>query len=260
MNRSPEETLYGRQPVLEAIRAGRRSILGLYVKETAKPSAEFEHILRLAEKAKVAVKFMEDRDLVRLTEGGHHQGIAARVSRYPYVPFADLLSGMKAGHDPSLVLILDHIQDPQNLGSILRTAEAAGVHGVVFPSDRAAAVTPAAVRASAGAAEHVRVSEVTNLVRTMKVLKDEGLWIAGLESAPEAKLYTEADLKGPLGLVVGSEGEGLGRLVRESCDFLVRLPLHGRITSLNAGAAAAIALYEIRRQRGLREGDRQCET
>lgn len=254
MRISPEETLYGRQPVFEAMRAGRRRILGLYVKQTAKPSPDLAQILRLAEDGKISVKFVEDRDLTRLTEGGHHQGIAARASTYPYEPFEALLKAMKAAGEPALVLILDHIQDPQNLGSILRTAEAAGVHGVILPADRAVAVTPAAVRASAGAAEHVRVAEVTNLVRTMKTLKDEGLWIAGLESVPEAKLYTTADLKGPLGVVVGSEGEGLGRLVRENCDFLISLPLHGRITSLNAGVACAIALYEVRRQRDNEKG------
>ena len=252
-----EEIVYGRQPVHEAMRARRRRVLMLFMKETAKPSPDLDEIVRTAEKTKVPVKCVDDRDLLRMTEGGHHQGIAARVSSYPYVSFEDLLQDMKAGGEPPLVLILDHIQDPQNLGSILRTAEAAGVTGVVLPADRAAAVTPAAVRASAGAAEHVRVAEVTNLVRTMKTLKDEGLWIAGLESVPDAKPYTEADLKGPLGLVVGGEGEGLKRLVREHCDFLIKLPLHGKITSLNAGAACAIALYEIRRQRVLQHGGKQ---
>jgi 23S rRNA (guanosine2251-2'-O)-methyltransferase len=255
MHASPEEIIYGRQPVHETIRARRRRILGLYMKQTAKPSPDLEAILRSAEKAKVPVKFVEERDLARLTEGGHHQGIAVRVDRYPYVSLDDLLAGIKGGSEPALVLILDHIQDPQNLGSILRTAEVAGVPGVVIPADRAVGVTPAAVRASAGASEHVQIAEVTNLVRTMKVLKDEGLWIAGLESVPEAKLYTTADLKGPLGLVVGSEGEGLGRLVRENCDFLISLPLYGHIGSLNAGVACAIALYEIRRQRGVKQGD-----
>jgi len=256
MQTTHEEIVYGRQPVHEAMRARRRRILMIYLKESAKPSPDLEEIVRAAGKARVPVKLVDDRDLLRMTEGGHHQGIAARVSSYPYVSFEELLQGMKAGGEP-LVLILDHIQDPQNLGSILRTAEAAGVTGVVLPADRAAAVTPAAVRASAGAAEHVRVAEVTNLGRAMKTLKDEGLWIAGMESVPDAKLYTEADLKGPLGLVVGSEGEGLKRMVAEHCDFLIKLPLHGKITSLNAGAACAIALYEVRRQRGTQQGGKQ---
>jgi 23S rRNA (guanosine2251-2'-O)-methyltransferase len=148
------------------------------------------------------------------------------------------------------LLLLDHVQDPQNLGSLLRTAEAAGVHGVIIPGRRAAGVTPAAVRASAGAAEHVRVALVANLVQAMRQLKAEGVWIAGLEAAPDAQLYTKAALSGPLGLVIGSEGQGLARLVRETCDFLIRLPMLGRVESLNAGVAGAIALYEARRQRG----------
>jgi 23S rRNA (guanosine2251-2'-O)-methyltransferase len=254
---SHEEIVYGRQPVHEAMRAGRRRIITLFVKETAKPSPDLDEIVRMAGKARVQVKPVDDRDLLRMTEGGHHQGIAARVGSYPYVSFENLVREMKAGGEPPLVLLLDHIQDPQNLGAILRTAEAAGVSGVLIPADRAVAVTPAAVRASAGAAEHVRVAEVTNLVRAMKTLKDEGFWIAGLECVPSAKLYTEADLKGPIGLVVGSEGEGLKRLVRESCDFLISLPLHGKIGSLNAGAACAIALYEIRRQRSVSKGDKR---
>ena len=259
MRAGTQEILYGRQPVHEAIRAGRRQVFGLYVKQTAKPSPDLDQIVRLARAAKAPVKFVEDLDLVRMTEGGHHQGVAMRAGGYPYVPFDDLLVEIKKGPEPAIVLILDHIQDPQNLGSILRTAEAVGVRAVMIPADRAATVTPAAVRASAGAAEHMHVAEVTNLVRTMQVLKDEGIWISGLESTPEAKIYTESDLKGPMGLVVGSEGEGLGRLVRENCDFLIRIPLYGKITSLNAGAACAVALYEVRRQRTISITERKDE-
>ena len=180
----------------------------------------------------------------------NHQGLAAEVSGYPYVDLEALLEAVQQSGEPPFLLLLDHVQDPQNLGSLLRTAEAAGVHGVVIPERRAAGVTPAAVRASAGAAEHVRVAQVTNLVRAMEWLKAEGVWLAGLEALPGAQLYTQADLRGPLGLVVGSEGQGLARLVRETCDFLIRLPMHGQVESLNAGVAGAIALYEVRRQRG----------
>ncbi|MFN2185663.1 MAG: 23S rRNA (guanosine(2251)-2'-O)-methyltransferase RlmB, partial [Anaerolineae bacterium] len=180
----------------------------------------------------------------------NHQGLAAEVSGYPYVEMAEPMRLARESQASPFLLLLDHVQDPQNLGSLLRTAEAAGVHGVIIPGRRAAGVTPAAVRTSAGAAEHVRVALVANLVQAMRQLKAEGVWIAGLEAAPDAQLYTKAALSGPLGLVIGSEGQGLARLVRETCDFLIRLPMLGRVESLNAGVAGAIALYEARRQRG----------
>ena len=174
----------------------------------------------------------------------------ARASAYPYVEFGDLIEATKTGSQPAFVLLLDHIQDPQNLGSLLRTAEAIGVHGVIIPADRAAPVTPAAVRASAGAAEWMRVSVVTNLVRTMKTLKNEGLWLTGLDAMAEARDPVNIDLTGPTGLVVGSEGKGLGRVVRESCDFLMKLPIQGHVSSYNASVAGAMAMYEVLRQRG----------
>jgi 23S rRNA (guanosine2251-2'-O)-methyltransferase len=190
------------------------------------------------------------RELDGLGGEVNHQGLAAEVSAYPYVDLEDLLAAARQAAEAPFVLLLDHVQDPQNLGSLLRSAEAIGVHGVVIPGRRAAGVTPAAVRASAGAAEHVRLAQVTNLVRAMEWLKEQGLWLAGLEARPEAQLYTQADLRGALGLVVGSEGQGLARLVRERCDYLIRLPLRGQVESLNAGVAGAIALYEAWRQRG----------
>ena len=244
------EVLYGRQPVAEAIRAGRRQVLRLYVSPAVRASPEFEGASGEARRRRVDIVTVDSRRLDALTGGGHHQGIAAEVTSYPYFEFDDMRSALgKLGAEPGLVLLLDHVQDPQNLGAILRVAEAAGVHGVVIPSDRACHVTPAAVRASAGAAEHVRVSVVTNLPRSMKSLQDDGLWLAGLESRQEAKSHTETALDGPLGLVVGSEGRGLSRLVCESCDFLIRLPMRGHVNSLNVASATAVALYEILRQR-----------
>jgi 23S rRNA (guanosine2251-2'-O)-methyltransferase len=147
------------------------------------------------------------------------------------------------------MLLLDHLQDPQNVATLLRTAEALGVDGVVMPAHRAAGVTPAVVNASAGAVEHLRIVQETNLVRAMQALQEAGLWLAGVELAPGAKLYVEADLTGPLGLVVGSEGEGMSRLVRETCDFLIYLPMAGKVNSLNAAVAGSVALYEVWRQR-----------
>jgi 23S rRNA (guanosine2251-2'-O)-methyltransferase len=197
----------------------------------------------------VPLQAVDRKELEKLSGEVNHQGLAAEVSAYPYVALEDVLgAAQEAGTSPFL-LLLDHIQDPQNLGSLLRSAEAVGVHGVVIPERRAAGVTPAAVRASAGAAEHVRVAQVSNLVQAMRWLKEAGVWLAGLEVTPSAQLYTQADLHGPLGLVVGGEGEGLARLVRERCDFLIRLPMWGQVESLNAGVAGGIALYEAQRQR-----------
>ena len=243
------EVLYGRQPLRETLRAGRRRVYRLLLAEGVRSGGIVGEILALAEQARVPVQVVERMEIDRMSGEAHHQGLAAEVSGYPYLDLQDLLAGVRAAAEPAFLLLLDHVQDPQNLGSLLRTAEAAGVQGVVIPHRRAAGVTPAAVRASAGAAEQMRVAQVPNLVRAMESVKDEGLWLAGLEALPQARLYTQADLSGPLGLVVGSEGQGLARLVRERCDYLIRLPLHGQVGSLNAAVAGAIALYEALRQR-----------
>ena len=244
------EILYGRQPVRETLRAGRRQIFKVLLAKGVKPAGIVGQILGLAEQASIPVQSVSRTELDKLGGEANHQGLAAEVSGYPYVDLPQLIEVAQQSGAPPFLLLLDHIQDPQNLGSLLRTAEAAGVHGVVIPTRRASGVTPSAVRASAGAAEHVHVVQIANLVRAMEQLKAEGVWLAGLEAASGALLYTEANLDGPLGLVVGSEGQGLARLVRESCDFLIRLPMLGEVESLNAGAAGAIALYEICRQRG----------
>ena len=244
------EILYGRQPVRETLRARRRQVFKLAVARGIKRTGVVGQILALADQAGIPVQMVDRRELDKLGGEVNHQGLAAEVSGYPYVDLAEPLEAARQLDSPPFLLLLDHIQDPQNLGSLLRTAEAAGVHGVVIPGRRAAGVTAAAVRASAGAAEHVRVALVTNLVRAIETLKAEGVWMAGLEAVPGAQLYTEADLGGSLGLVVGSEGKGLSRLVRERCDYLLRLPMLGQVESLNAAVAGAITLYEARRQRG----------
>jgi 23S rRNA (guanosine2251-2'-O)-methyltransferase len=244
------EILYGRQPVRETFRARRRQVFKLLLSKTVKPTGIVGQILGLAEQANVPVQTVDRREIDKLGGEVNHQGLAAEVSSYPYVELSALLDAARQTGEPPFLLLLDHVQDPQNLGSLLRSAEAAGAHGVVIPHRRAAGVTPSAVRASAGAAEHMRVAQVTNLVRAMELLKADGLWLAGLEALPDAQLYTQADLSGSLGLVVGSEGRGLTRLVRENCDFFIRLPMHGQVESLNAAVAGAIALYETRRQRG----------
>lgn len=243
------EILYGRQPVSEVLRAGRRQVFRLLLAPGLRPSGVVGEILLLAEKGRVPVQEIDRRELDRLGGEAHHQGLAVEVSGYPYVELPALWEHARQAGEVPLLLLLDHVLDPQNLGSLLRTAEAAGAHGAVLPERRATLVTPAAVRASAGAAEHLQVALVPNLVRAMEWLKGRGVWLAGLEALPEAQSYTQADLRGPLGLVVGSEGQGLARLVRETCDLLIRLPMLGRVGSLNAAVAGAVALYEVRRQR-----------
>jgi 23S rRNA (guanosine2251-2'-O)-methyltransferase len=249
------EMIYGRQPVRELLRAGRRDIHSLSLLQTRKPAPELAEIESLARQAGLPVDFVPRQKLDQLTGDQNHQGVAAEAAAYPTVDFSDLIAGAKQKGASAFILILDHIQDPQNLGSLLRTAEGIGVDGVILPSDRAVSVTPAAVRASAGAAEWMRVAVVTNLVRSMKDLQQAGFWLTGLEALEEAKSPGGIDFNGPVGLVIGSEGSGMGRLVRETCDFLLKLPMSGHITSYNAGVAGAMAMYEVVRQRALREGE-----
>jgi 23S rRNA (guanosine2251-2'-O)-methyltransferase len=244
--------LYGRRPVLEALRAGRRAIHELWLADSSVRHGADDDLVemhRLAQAAGAICKTVARDEWKVLPEGANHQGVALRVGGYPYVGFETILQAVE--RDPSaLVLILDHIEDPQNVGSLLRTADAAGVTGVVLPEDRAAGVTPAAVRASAGASEHLPVAHVVNLVRAIDALKKQNCWITGLDAGKDARPYQDIDYRGRCALVVGNEGEGLGRLVREHCDFIARLPMRGHVASLNAGVAGALAMYEVVRQRG----------
>lgn len=248
------EWIYGRRPVAEALASGRRHVYELVVAgdtDAPRRGAADEVVTAAREaalRAGAEMRTVERRVLDELATGGHHQGVALRVGAFPYFGFDQVLHAVK--QDPqALVLFLDHIEDPQNLGSLLRTAEAAGVTGVVIPEDRAAGVTAAAVRASAGASEHLRVARVVNLARAIGELKECEAWITGLDMDPAGTPYTRLDFKGRCGLVVGGEGRGLGRLVREACDFVAVLPMVGRVASLNAGVAGALLLYEVLRQR-----------
>jgi 23S rRNA (guanosine2251-2'-O)-methyltransferase len=175
--------------------------------------------------------------------------VAARIVLPDYVEIEDILERARAANEPPLIAVLDCVQDPGNFGAILRSADGAGVHGIIIPKDNAAPLTPAVFKASAGAAAHVAIARVTNLTRAISDLQKEGLWfVATDQDAP--KLYTEIDLKGPIGLVLGSEGKGVRRLVAEQCDFMARIPLRGQVSSLNVSAAAAVLFFESRRQRG----------
>ncbi len=238
------ELIYGRNAVHECLRAGRREIFKLLTFEGAQEKGALAQSLKLAGERRIAVQRVPRAQLDRISQG--HQGMAAEVSGYPYLALDELVTSAQV----PLVLVLDCVQDPQNLGTLLRTAEAAAVSGVVIAQDRAASITPAVVNASSGATEHLRIARVTNIVRTLEQLKKSGIWVVGLEDKPEAQDYATVDLRGPLAVVVGSEGEGIRRLVRETCDFVVKLPMLGAVTSLNVAVAGSIVLYETLRQRG----------
>ena len=245
------EWIYGRNPVEEALAAGRRTCSEI-VLPPAFPD-EDDQIRRIRDEAvsrRLAIRTMDRNQLDKLVRFGHHQGVALKTTGYPYVGFEEILAAVRDDGN-ALVVILDHLEDPQNVGSILRTACAVGAAGVVIPEDRACGITPAAVRASAGGAEYLKVAHVVNLVRAIQDLKDAGMWMTGLDWGGDAKAYTEIDFKGRCGLVVGAEGTGISRLVRQNCDFIAELPMPGGFESLNAGVAAAVAMYEILRQRGV---------
>ncbi len=243
------EVIYGRQPVLELLRAGRREVRRIVMFHRARPSEAIKRIRKLTRGKGLRLEEADHPVLDRLVGGANHQGVAAEAGAYPYIDFESLPKTGRSGQP--LWLLLDHIQDPQNLGAILRSADAVGVDAVLIPRSGSALVTPAVTRVSAGASEHLMICQVANLHRAMLELQDQGCRLAGLEMQPDAEFYSTADLQGPLGVVIGSEGEGLGRLIRDTCDGLVKIPMHGKINSLNASAATAVILYEILRQRGL---------
>jgi 23S rRNA (guanosine2251-2'-O)-methyltransferase len=244
------EVLYGRNAVREALRAGRRKVYKLILAQGVKETGVVADVATLASKSGVAIQRVERRQLDRIGDF-RHQGIAAEVTQYPYIRLETILAEADQRQETPLLLMLDCLQDPQNFGALLRTAEITGVHGVVIPKRRAVGITPAVVNSSAGATEHLLVAQVTNLVRAMEELKSKGLWIVGLEDVPQAPPYSQSDLTLPMTLVVGSEGRGMGRLVKETCDVLIRLPMRGKVSSLNVAVAGSIALYEVWRQRGM---------
>ncbi len=240
------DIIYGRNAVLEALRGGRRVEKVLLAQGAHGAAAQVE---RLARERAVPLETVERRELDRLAAGANHQGVVALVAAFAYVALDDLLAQAQKRDEPPLLLLLDSVQDPQNLGTLLRTAEAVGAHGVVIPQRRAVGVTAAVAKASAGAIEYLPVAQVTNLTQTIEQLKAAGVWVVGVENTPQAQVYDQTDLNRPLALVVGSEGRGLSRLVREHCDFLVRLPMRGHVGSLNVAVAGSIVLYEAWRQR-----------
>ena len=243
------DCIYGRQPVREVLRAGRRSVERLWVSERAAMTSDLAEIIELAQRTGADIVESAPAELDRMVPDGNHQGVVIQSGTYKYYSFDEVVDLVRNAGKQTLLLCLDHLEDPQNLGGLLRSAEAAGVTAVLIPKDRAAHVTAAAIRASAGAAEHVPVAIVVNLTQAIRQLKEEGIWFAGLDAGPGAEPVAACDLTGPWGIVVGAEGKGLGRLVKETCDRVISLPLYGRVSSLNAAVAAALALYEVRRQR-----------
>jgi 23S rRNA (guanosine2251-2'-O)-methyltransferase len=236
------EWLYGRQAVREALRADRRRVFLLRIAKGAEEHGVLAEIVKMARRKGLRVEVVAREVLDRI--GANHQGVALQAEEYPLVAFPEILEVCEQAGPAALLLILDQIQDPQNLASLLRTAEAAQVSGVILPFRRAAGVTPAVVNASAGAVEHLHIAQ-TNIAQAIGEIKRREIWVAGLEDRPEARPLFDADLTGPLALVVGSEGEGLRPLVRTSCDVLYRLPMRGNVSSLNAAVAGSIALYQV---------------
>ena len=235
--------LPGRNAVIDALRSGRK-----FKEICISGSSGRVELASLAKKRGVPLRQVDREELDILMPEAPHQGVVAFVESYSYASLDEVFDRAAARGEAPYILLLDSLQDPQNLGTLLRSADCGGVHGVIIPKRRAVGLTPGVVRASAGAVEYVPVVQATNLVRTMEELKTRGLWIAGAE-ADGQQLYYEADLTGPLALVIGGEHRGLGRLVRELCDFTIRLPLRGRLNSLNAAIAGSILILEVLRPR-----------
>lgn len=238
------ETIIGRNAVLEAVKSNRE-IEKITVMKGAEVSVK--QIVGKARDRKVPVYYSERSKMDKMAQGGVHQGVIAVVSDYKYSSVDDILDfAQSKGEDPFLI-VLDGLEDPHNLGAIMRTAECAGAHGIMIPKRRSVSVTETVAKTSAGAVEYMRCVKVTNIANEIEKLKERGIWVAACDM--DGKTYYEQNLTGPIALVVGGEGSGVSRLVREKCDFVVSIPMKGNISSLNASNAASILMYEVLRQR-----------
>ena len=238
--------IYGKNTVTEAIK--NSSVIEVYIasdKTSNKNIAEFDNksIEKLALSKKIDVKYITKQEMSKLANG-NHQGVCAKVFDYKYYEVNELITSK----NDSLIIALDGLEDPHNLGAIIRTCEISGCDGVIIPKNRSVHVTNTVAKVSTGATEYVKVSEVTNLRQTLKSLKDKGYWIVGAEATSESVNFWNVDYNMKICLVIGSEGKGVSRIVREECDYLVKIPMWGKINSLNASVSAAILIYEIRRQ------------
>lgn len=243
--RYEEFTIEGKNAVLEAFRSGK-TIDRVFLSE-GKQEGILNTILREAKKGNAIVSFVKKERLDQMSATGNHQGVLAYAAAYEYAEVSDMLESARKKGEPPFLVLLDGIEDPHNLGAILRSANLAGAHGVILPKRRAVGLTATVAKTSAGAINYTPVAKVTNLVRTMEELKKEGLWFVCADMDGEV-MYRQ-NLTGPIGLVIGNEGEGVSRLVREKCDFVTRIPMKGDIDSLNASVAAGVLLFEIVRQR-----------
>lgn len=245
--RYEEFVIEGRNAVIEAFRAGK-TVDKLFVLEHCKEGS-MNTVLREAKKHDTIINYVKKERLDQMSETGKHQGVIAYIAAFEYATVDDILKKAEDKGEPPFVVILDDIEDPHNLGAIIRTANLAGAHGIIIPKHRAAGLTATAVKASAGAVSYTPVAKVTNISKTIEELKDKGLWFVCADMGGTT-MY-DLDLKGPIGLVVGNEGKGVSRLVKEKCDFIASVPMFGDIDSLNASVATGVLAYEIVRQRML---------
>lgn len=235
-----KEWIYGRNPVYEVLRAGKRGVLRLILAKGGQEKGRLLEIINLCRKKKIAIEYVHRQQLDKISS--HHQGVALQTNSFPYHSLDEMLGlADKRGESP-FILILDTLQDPQNLGTLLRTAEIVGVHGVLLPLRQTATVTPAVVSASSGASEHIMVGQ-SNLAQAINILKQNEIWVIGLDGGTGSQPVDRVNLKGNLALVVGNEGQGMRQLVRNSCDILMSLPQRGELESLNAAVAGSVSLY-----------------
>ncbi|WP_099352723.1 23S rRNA (guanosine(2251)-2'-O)-methyltransferase RlmB [Fredinandcohnia onubensis] len=237
--------IIGKNPVIEALKS-ERDINKIWIAEGSN-RGQMNQITSLAKEGNVLVQFVPKKKIDQMVDG-NHQGVVAQVAAYEYAEVDDILAAAEKRNEAPFIILLDELEDPHNLGSILRTADAVGAHGVVIPKRRAVGLTATVAKASTGAIEYIPVARVTNLARTIDELKDRGVWIVGTDAKGKED-YRNVDGKMPIGLVIGSEGRGMGRLVKEKCDFLLHLPMQGKVTSLNASVAASLLMYEVYRKR-----------
>ncbi|MFK3939280.1 23S rRNA (guanosine(2251)-2'-O)-methyltransferase RlmB [Alkalihalobacillus sp. NPDC078783] len=241
-----EEFIAGKNPIIEALRSGH-PIHKIWIAEGSQ-KGQMTKVLQIAKEKNILVQTAPKKKLANLIGNENHQGIVASVAAYEYAEIEDIFERAAEKNEQPFFLVLDELEDPHNLGSILRTADACGAHGVIIPKRRAVGLTQTVAKASTGAIEYVPVVRVTNISRTMDELKKQGVWFAGTDASAQED-YRSAAFDMPLGLVIGSEGKGMSRLVKEKCDFLIFIPMVGSVTSLNASVAASLLMYEVYRKR-----------